>query len=158
MPPRTQSRSVPAASVLLGVGLAAFFDGIVFHMLLEWHHMVSNVTPPVTLDAMHVNTFWDGVFHAGAWVAVVVGLALLLGAVERGERLPNARAVWGRILLGAGAFNLVEGLVDHHLLRLHHVRDVPFPLPYDLTFLIAGGVLLMALGWGMAREEGRYGR
>ncbi|MCK1539441.1 DUF2243 domain-containing protein, partial [Bradyrhizobium sp. 176] len=36
------SRSFPiSAGVLLGLGLGGFFDGIVFHQLLQWHHMLS---------------------------------------------------------------------------------------------------------------------
>jgi uncharacterized membrane protein len=50
------------------------------------------------------------------------------------------------VLSGWGAFNLVEGVIDHHLLTLHHVRDdVSEPLPWDLGFL-ASGALLVALG------------
>jgi uncharacterized membrane protein len=153
MPPRTRSTGVPAAGILLGVGLVAFVDGIVLHMLVEWHHMASNVHPPTTLEAMHVNTFWDGVFHAGAWVVVVLGIAKLWRAAARGDRLPPTRSFVGYLLLGAGGFNLVEGLVDHHVLRLHHVRQVANPLPYDLAFLILGGVLLAALGWGLVRDD-----
>jgi len=158
MPPRTRSRTAPAAGFLLGIGLVAFVDGIVFHMLLEWHHMVSNVHSPATLEAMHVNTYWDGVFHVGAWVVVVYGVALLWRAAARGDRLPAGGAFLGYMLLGAGAFNVVEGLIDHHFLRLHHVREVPDPLLYDVTFLILGGVLLIAAGWGLTSGERGYRR
>ena len=37
---QTQLRN---AGILLGLGLGGFFDGIVLHQLLQWHHMVSNV-------------------------------------------------------------------------------------------------------------------
>ena len=155
MPPRRPRSTANAAGLLLGVGLVAFFDGIVFHMLLEWHHMVSTRVPPTTLDAMHANTYWDGVFHAVAWIVVVLGVALLWRAARAGGTLPSTRAFLGNVFLGAGAFNLAEGLLDHHVLRLHHVRDVADPLMYDLAFLLVGGVLLAAVGWGMARDDGR---
>jgi uncharacterized membrane protein len=51
-------------------------------------------------------------------------------------------------LAGWGLFNLVEGLVDHHLLGIHHVRGGPYQLWWDLGFLafgaalVAGGLLL----------------
>jgi uncharacterized membrane protein len=36
------------------------------------------------------------------------------------------------MILGWGLFNLVEGVIDHHLLNIHHVRDMPFHVPaYD---------------------------
>jgi uncharacterized membrane protein len=153
MPPRVERKTAAAAGIFLGIGLVAFIDGIVLHMLVEWHHMVSNVYPTTTLEGMHVNTFWDGVFHAGAWVAVVCGLALLWRAARRGDVLPTTRAFVGYLLLGGGLFNLVEGVVDHHVLRLHHVRDVPEPLFYDLGFLALGGVLPLLLGWAMTRRK-----
>jgi uncharacterized membrane protein len=34
-------RSVVIAGVVLGIGLGGFFDGIVFHKLLQWHHMLT---------------------------------------------------------------------------------------------------------------------
>jgi uncharacterized membrane protein len=36
---------VGAGSVLLGLGLGGFFDGIVLHQILQWHHMLSAVKP-----------------------------------------------------------------------------------------------------------------
>jgi uncharacterized membrane protein len=51
------------------------------------------------------------------------------------------------MLAGWGWFNLVEGLVDHHLLQLHHVRDLPEHVPaYDWAFLLVGGVGFIVLG------------
>jgi uncharacterized membrane protein len=157
MPPRRERKTAPAAGVVLGMGLVALADGIVLHMLLEWHHMVSSVHPPTTLAAMHVNTYWDGWFHTGAWLAVVLGVALLWRAAQRGDAVPATRAFVGYVLIGVGAFNLAEGLVDHHLLRLHHVREIANPLLYDVAFLVVGGVLPLALGWAMRRRRGpRY--
>ena len=31
---------VVSAGVLLGLGLGGFFDGVVFHQLLGWHHLI----------------------------------------------------------------------------------------------------------------------
>jgi uncharacterized membrane protein len=60
----------------------------------------------------------------------------------------------GEMLLGWGAFNLVEGVIDHHLLQLHHVRDLPAHVPaYDWMFLAVAGVGLIAAGWWMSRAE-----
>ncbi len=67
--------------------------------------------------------------------------------------LPGAGAFTGQLLLGWGIFNLVEGLVDHHLLNIHHVRDVPAHVPvYDWLFLGIGGLGLIALGWLLSRQ------
>jgi uncharacterized membrane protein len=48
-------------------------------------------------------------------------------------------------------FNVVEGLVDHHLLNLHHVRPGPDELVYDLAFLAWGAAMLL-VGWVLARR------
>ena len=60
-----------------------------------------------------------------------------------------------RILFGWGLFNLVEGLVNHHILTLHHVREgVDNQTAYDLGFL-ALGLGLMLVGWFLARPRER---
>ena len=51
------------------------------------------------------------------------------------------------MLAGWGAFNLVEGLIDHQLLGLHHVRDdLGGPIGWDLAFLGLGAGLAIT-GW-----------
>jgi uncharacterized membrane protein len=56
------------------------------------------------------------------------------------------------VLAGWGIFNVVEGLIDHQLLGVHHVRDdLGAPLSWDLAFL-AFGVLLIAGGWALHRR------
>lgn len=51
----------------------------------------------------------------------------------------------GALALRWGVFNLVDGVVDHHILNIHHVVERPGHLPYDLAFL-ASGALLIAIG------------
>ena len=41
-------------------------------------------------------------------------------------------------------FNTVEGVIDHHVLNLHHVRPGPDEVLYDLAFLAWGIVMLVA--------------
>ena len=66
--------------------------------------------------------------------------------------MPPARQQFGLLLIGWGAFNLVEGIVDHHILTIHHVRDdVGAPLGWDLAFL-ALGALLLAGGIALKRR------
>jgi uncharacterized membrane protein len=59
----------------------------------------------------------------------------------------------GELLLGWGGFNLVEGIIDHHMLQLHHVRDMPVHVPlYDWIFLAVGGVGFLLMGWKLGRQ------
>jgi len=74
-------------------------------------------------------------FHAATWIFVFVGTWLAIKAWKDGRLAPPWRTHIGLLLAGWGSFNLVEGVVDHHVLRVHHVRDdVPEPLPWDLGF------------------------
>jgi uncharacterized membrane protein len=138
--------------LLLGLGLGGFVDGIALHQIAQWHNMGSAVLPPTTMDAMRQNMRWDGWFHAATLALTVAGVFALLREARRGAALPTARGLSGQLLLGWGVFNLVEGVVDHHLLDLHHVRDLPAHVPaYDWVFLAVGGLGLVALGWLLAR-------
>jgi uncharacterized membrane protein len=142
--------------IVLGVGLGGFVDGIALHQIAQWHNMGSAVLPPVTMDAMQRNMTWDGLFHAATWVLVVAGVFLLARDARLGRPIPPAWRLTGQLLLGWGVFNLVEGVIDHHLLDLHHVRDLPVHVPaYDWIFLVVAGIGLTALGWSMARVRRR---
>jgi len=137
--------------VLLGVGLGSFVDGILLHQVLQWHHMLSAEESPRTLAGLELNTVADGLFHTFAWVATLCGLLWLVGRIRRGAVLPW-RGVAGGLLAGFGLFNVVEGVVDHHLLRVHHVReDVADPLLWDLGFLLLG-LALLGLGLALLRS------
>lgn len=146
---------VAATGVLLGVGFGGLVDGIVLHQLLGWHHLLSSTpsAPVDTLDGLRSNTVADGVFHAATWSLAVAGVVLLWRSL-RTDRTPGAgRHVLGWSLAGWGMFNLVEGLINHQVLSIHHVReDVTAPLAWDLGFL-AFGAALLAAGAGLARTS-----
>jgi uncharacterized membrane protein len=49
------------------------------------------------------------------------------------------------MLSGWGLFNLAEGIIDHHILQIHHVRPRSAnPAAWDLGFLASGALLLLA--------------
>jgi uncharacterized membrane protein len=144
---------------LLGLGLGGFIDGILLHQVLQWHHMLTSTEehPTTTLAGLEANTLADGFFHLSTWVLVAVGSALLFRAWRAGVIAPPWRAYFGLLLAGWGAFNVVEGVIDHQLLGIHHVRDdLGGPLGWDLAFL-ALGVVLLTVGWALARERPRRG-
>lgn len=144
------------AGIILGLGLGGFVDGILLHQIVHWHNMGSALVPPITVEAMRDNMRWDGFFHAAVWLLTVVGVYWLLNDARRGAPLPSGRAFTGLLILGWGLFNLVEGIVDHHVLGLHHVRDLPAHVPvYDWLFLGIGGVGFILLGWMMAASPER---
>jgi uncharacterized membrane protein len=138
--------------VLLGIGLGGFVDGIVLHQILQWHHMLTSAGYPATsVPNFALNTLFDGLFHASTWIATAIGLLLLHRAVRRGEAWSGARLIGG-MAIGWGSFNLVEGIIDHHILGLHHVKEgAASPLLWDLGFLAFGATLVL-VGAGLARQ------
>ena len=146
------------AGILLGLGFGGFFDGIVFHQILQWHHMLTSAGfPPDSVANLQVNTLADGTFHAATYLFTAAGLFVLWRALP----WPRAqRAGWyllGAMLMGWGIFNFVEGIVDHQILGIHHVReDVPRDqwLYWDLAFLLWGLLMLLG-GWWMTRRNHR---
>jgi uncharacterized membrane protein len=143
--------------LLLGIGFGGFVDGILLHQVLQWHHMLTGTGdhPMDTVAGLEVNTLADGFFHVATWVFVVVGSMLMLRAWRQGRIAPTWSFQIGLLLAGWGVFNLVEGLVNHQLLGIHHVRDdLGGPLSWDLAFL-ASGVVLIAAGWALHKKGER---
>jgi uncharacterized membrane protein len=140
------------AGVVLGIGLGGFADGIVLHQIAQWHNMGSAVLPPHTMEAMSQNMVWDGLFHLATWTVTLVGVFMLWTAAHSRTLPESAAAFAGEMMFGWGAFNLVEGVIDHHVLNLHHVRDLPVHVPfYDWMFLAIGGVGCLLVGWLLMR-------
>lgn len=151
---RERAKPLVQAGIVLGLGLGGFFDGIVIHQILQLHHMVSARAPPTDLAGMEVNVLADGLFHAGTYLFTIAGIVLLYRAWRRPTVPVTGRALLGAALMGFGIFNLVEGIVDHHLLELHHVWPAgPRPtILWDLLFLLSG-VLLLTSGYAIARSD-----
>ena len=152
-------RGVLGPGLLIGIGLGGFVDGIVLHQVLQWHHLLTNTPednlgldayPATTVDGLEVNTLWDGFFHVFTWLAVTVGLLALWRVVLRRPGPFSWASLLGAVLAGWGTFNLVEGVVDHHILQLHHVRmasDVDDVWVWDVGFLALGALLLVTGLW-----------
>ena len=135
------------AGVVIGIGLGGFIDGIALHQILQWHNMGSAVLPPHSMPAMSQNMRWDGWFHAAALLITLAGVFMLWREGQHGTTPESGVAFAGQMIFGWGLFNLVEGLIDHHMLGLHHVRDLPMHVPlYDWVFLFVAGVGFVTIG------------
>lgn len=152
MSDRDGVRPVTTAGTVLGIGLGGFFDGILFHQILQVHNMLSARVPKTSIPNLEVNMFWDGLFHAVTWTATVAGLFMLWSAVRRPGAVLATGPFVGSLLFGWGLFNVVEGVIDHQLLGIHHVlENAANHLPADLAFL-AWGAVMLAIGWFMMRR------
>ncbi len=151
--PTTRPR---APGILLGIGLGGFVDGIVLHQILQWHHMLTSEGsyPKTTVAGLETNTLWDGLFHASTWIAVAIGVYVLWRRTTDWRWAISGRALAGWMLVGWGLFNLVEGVVDHHVLGIHHVRENGNQTEWDLAFLAFGALLVIA-GGALARSDER---
>lgn len=134
---RGRSRAVGA---VIGVAVMAAVDEIVFHQLLAWHHFYDRSTTRVGLLS-------DGVLHAVELLLLVAGF-FLLADLRRRDAL-HTRSAWSGVFLGAGAFQLFDGLVNHKVLRLHQIRYEVDLVPYDLAWN-AAAVLLLLVGAALA--------
>jgi uncharacterized membrane protein len=151
--------SVTAPGVVLGVGLGGFVDGIVLHQILQWHHMgtdygVHSTYPDTIVSSLEDNTLWDGLFHLATLMLTIAGLYMLWRALSSGHRT-TWKSLTGLLMVGWGGFNVVEGVVNHQLLGIHHVRDdLGGPVAWDLGFL-AISLLLVVAGLALRRADVR---
>ncbi len=150
---RTRIASLTAPGIVLGLGLGGFVDGIVLHQIVQWHNFLSSTErwPVTTLGGMEANMRADGLFHLATWILVAVGLGLLWNAL-RNDAPGSGRALVGWMLTGWGVFNVIEGVIDHLALGIHHVNEGGNELSWDLGFL-AFGVLLIVGGWALTRAD-----
>ena len=139
-----------AAGTLMGIGMGGFLDGILFHQVFQLHNMLSAKLPPDTLVNAKTNMFWDGLFHAFTWMATAISIIMLWNAVKQQDVPLSGNTFFGSLVLGWGIFNLVEGVIDHHILGLHHVVEIQGLSMYDYLFL-ASGILFILIGLAFIR-------
>lgn len=140
-------KALTKAGLVLGLGLGGFLDGIVLHQILGWHHLIctTDTCQVETVEALKTQNSQDGFFHLFTWALTVTGVAMLFRAARVTDQIWSGQTLLGAMLAGWGLFNLVEGLVDHQLLGIHHVRPGhPNQFLFDMLFLASGAVLLLA--------------
>ncbi|MBE0404951.1 MULTISPECIES: DUF2243 domain-containing protein [Halomonas] len=132
------------AAILMGIGVMAAVDEIVFHQLLQWHHFFDFSTPAFGILS-------DGLLHAFELLAIVVGVFMLLDLSQR-KRLSIPWAQAG-FFLGMGGFQLFDGVINHKILRLHQIRYGVDPLMYDVVWNGAAIGLLLVGVWLLFRAK-----
>lgn len=106
-----------------------------------------------SVENLRLNILLDGLFHICTYIFVVIGLVILWRSAHRRHLYWSSKMLVGSMLMGFGLFNLVEGLINHQILGLHHVNEtVPREqwIYWDMGFL-AWGALMLAGGWVLSR-------
>ncbi len=136
---------------VLGFALGGFFDGILLHQILQWHHLLSLVPG---IDDLRLQVLWDGYFHALMYLIALAGLAGLWRVHRRGQGNWGWPLV-GAALVGFGLWHVVDALLSHWLLGIHRIRiDSGNPLAWDLLWLALFGILPLLFGLRLRRGSG----
>lgn len=128
---------------IFGFGFSGLIDVLVLHHVLQWHHLVSAIYPMDTLDGLRTNLLADGLFSIGMVIVAGIGAGVVWRA-ERRTTVPLAiRPLVGAAVVGLGAFDLFDVVVDHTLLGLHHTvsqggRYDPHWAVVSLLIVLAG--------------------
>ena len=131
------------AGIFFGLGAIAFIDETVFHQLLHWHHFYDKSTLAVGLIS-------DGLFHAFSWFATVASLFIV--AHLRKLRAWDKRRWIGAAILGAGVFQLYDGIIQHKIFRLHQIRYDVEIFYYDLVWNVLA-IFMILIGWGLLKPK-----
>jgi uncharacterized membrane protein len=148
--PRAHSvNAVLWTGVVLGVGLVGAVDETAFHQLLQWHNFY-----------VHADRYWrvvsDGLFHVFTSAMLFLGAMRLWAQRRRVSLVVSVKPLGSGLLIGMGAFQLFDGIVNHKILQLHPVREgVDNIWMYDLAWNIPAALVLLAglLLWRTRRAQ-----
>ncbi|MGE6259081.1 DUF2243 domain-containing protein [Heyndrickxia sporothermodurans] len=130
---------------LLGIGLIGMLDGIIFHQILQWHSTY-----------MHTSRFnqivSDGLFH------LLVTIVIFFGGLVLWKTSPNEQSntvFFSGLFFGGGIFNFFEGIINHHILQIHHVKPGLYQDSYDLAFDFVGlaMILIAVIVYNIKRKQ-----
>lgn len=153
VPARSESRASRACSrrfrrgaFLVGFGLGGFFDGIVLHQILQWHHLLSAIETGA-LGSLRGQVIADGVFHALMYLVTAIGLWMLFGSRQDFASPGANRSLVADMLVGFGTWHVIDAIFSHWLTGIHRIRmGVDNPLTYDLWWLAITGLVPLAIG------------
>ena len=145
------------AGYLIGIALGGFFDGILLHQVLQWHHLLSLVDSPVLRD-IRMQILADGLFHVLMYVIAMWGLVLLWRSRQAFAHPSGGRMLAACVLLGFGIWNVIDIVLFHWILVIHRIRvDVANPLAWDIGWLVLFGLPFIAAALVLGRRAAAAG-
>lgn len=146
-----QGRRLAWSGYALGFALSGFFDGILLHQVLQWHHLLSGVE--AARQDIRVLILTDGLFHLLMYVVALTGLVWLWQS-RRDLSHRDDRFVVSRALVGFGAWHVLDAVLSHWILGIHRIRmDTENPLLWDLLWLAAFGIVPLLCGLSLRRPR-----
>jgi uncharacterized membrane protein len=147
-------RVLTRAGFVLGFAFGGFFDGILLHQVLQWHHLLSLVDAEAVRD-IRVQILADGLFHVLMYAIAAAGLWLLWRGRRGFEDPGTDMKVLAATVLGFSIWQFVDVVLFHWILQIHRIRvGVPHPLLYDVGWLVVFGLPTLVLGLWLSRREG----
>ena len=147
-----QPKRLNRAGYLLGFAFGGFFDGILLHQVLQWHHLLSGLGQPPFND-LYTQILADGLFHGAMYVVAALGIWKLLQARYLLVDRSSDRLLAAGLLIGFGIWHVVDAVLSHWILGIHRIRmDSPNPLAWDLLWFALFGVLFIAAGIALRRR------
>jgi uncharacterized membrane protein len=139
---------------LLGFSLGGFYDGILLHQILQWHHLLSNVN---AVQDMRMQVMADGLFHALMYVIAAVALMKLWRSRAAANEPGASGRLWGYALIGFGVWHIADSVFSHWITGIHRIKiESPDPLLWDLIWFFVFGVLPAIIGWRMLPNKGAH--
>lgn len=146
-PPKMGRLGWPA--LFLGFALGGFFDGILLHQILQWHHLLSGVDG---LEDLRTQVLADGFFHAVMYLIAAIALVLLWRRRAALSQSRDGAVLWGAAAIGFGTWHLLDGILSHWIIGLHRIKmDSPTPLVWDLIWFVVFGIGPVLLGLRLRR-------
>jgi uncharacterized membrane protein len=97
--------------------------------------------------------FWDGIFHAFTLIVTITGVILLWKLFQRKDIDRSGNLLSGGLIFGWGLFNILEGIADHELLKLHNVRELSTAKEAWNLGLLAFSAFLIILGLLISKQK-----
>lgn len=141
-------KAVLWTGIILGIGAMGALDTIVFHQLLQWHNFYYDTTE-------YWRIFSDGLLHAFTATMLFLGAIRLWTIRDQAAQVLRSTPLWAGILLGAGGFQLFDGIINHKILRLHQINEsASNHLPYDIGWNLFA-LAVLAAGWLLWQRRDR---
>ncbi|WP_121119088.1 DUF2243 domain-containing protein [Croceibacterium ferulae] len=138
------SKKLDWAGYFLGFGLGGFFDGILLHQILQWHHLLSLVEG---VGDIRNQVVFDGLFHALMYLIAAIGLFLLWQSRKEFAGPKAGLFLFANVLIGFGAWHITDSILSHWVLGIHRIKlDSPNPLLWDLIWFFVLGLVPLIIG------------